>query len=85
MKVKTNIIDVLIDVESGEAEVRFSNAWNAANTLWKMDILADVISDMSSELEIVTQEFEGEMDVLRGQVASMDRHLELVKSKEDVS
>ena len=85
MKVKTNIIDVLIDVESGEAEVRFSNAWNAANTLWKMDILADVISDMSSELEIVTDAFEDEMDSLRESASQVERHLELVKSKGEIS
>lgn len=85
MKVKTSLISVLIDVESGEAQVDFGTAWSSANTLWKMDILADVISDMSSELEVVTQEFEGEMDALRDQVASKERHLELVKSKGEVS
>lgn len=85
MKVKTSLISVLIDVESGEAQVDFGTAWSSSNTLWKMDILADVISDMSNELEVVTQEFEAEMDALREQVASKERHLELVKSKGEVS
>lgn len=85
MKVQSSVLKILLDVESGEAEVRFSDAWGLANTLWKMDILADLISDLSGELEVVTQEFEAEMDALRDQVSLKDRHLELVKSKGEVS
>ncbi len=85
MKIPTNVIQVLIDVVSPQAEVRFDSVWKQQDSLWKMKILADVIYGMSSELEVVTEDYERGMSVLRNEVASMERHLELVKSKGEVS
>lgn len=85
MKIPTNIIQLLVDVILPQAEVRFNDVWKQEEALWKINILSDVISDLSRELEVVTEEYEREMDVLRNEVASMDRHLKIVKSKGEVS
>lgn len=82
MKVKSNIVNVLIDVESGEGSIAFSKAWEMASTLWKMDILADLMTQIESEFQACNQQFRAEMDVLR-EKAESQRHLELVKAKEE--